>query len=171
MTELYVLDTAPLLSDWSSRAPNIPLVTLQDILDEVLNSPSRRRVETLISSGRLRVEAVRSEDIIRVRMKAAEVGDETKLSGTDVEVVALALSMKELGREAVLVSSDLAVLNTAVSLGIRVLDTEKRFKDRVVWGFRCPACGFSARAAPEGLDCPVCGTQMRRKAVRRLRTG
>lgn len=169
MTKLYVVDTAPLLSDWSSRVPDAPLVTLQDILDEVLNGPSKRRVEALISSGRLRVEAVRSESVNRVRTKASDVGDGTKLSSTDVEVVALALSMKELGHDVVLVSSDLAVLNTAASLGIGTLDTENRFKDRIVWAFRCPACGFSAKVAPEGLDCPVCGTQMRRKAVRRLR--
>jgi rRNA maturation endonuclease Nob1 len=164
MTRVYVLDTAPLLSDWTKRVPDSLLLTVQHVVDEVVNKASIRRVQSLISSDRLRVESVGTHELLEVRDKATAVGDIGELSVTDTELIALALSKVKSGTEVVLVSADFAVLNTASSLGLTVIDSRGEFRHRVAWVYKCPACGVTVIEPPRSQECPTCGTRMRRKA-------
>ncbi|NWF96171.1 MAG: hypothetical protein HXY34_08505 [Candidatus Thorarchaeota archaeon] len=167
MTQVHVLDAGVLFSDWDKRHPNAEFVTTEDVLAEVLNSRSGRRAESLMAAGRLRVDSPDLSVLEEVTRRADEVGDSSSLSRTDLGLIAVALCIHRNMPGATLVSTDLAVLNTASHLGVRVLDPMKRLKRRIEWVYVCPACGNKERMAPPDMACNVCGTKVRRRAAKR----
>ncbi|TFF95075.1 NOB1 family endonuclease [Candidatus Thorarchaeota archaeon] len=169
LTGLFVVDAGVLFSLWPQKNPQKSLATTQAVVDEVLNRPSRRRIDELLSTSRLRVEGAVPSAFPHVEETARKTGDLNKLSKQDVELLALAISLSQESRDVTVVSTDLAVLNTAVSLGLRAVDPERRFRERIKWMFKCPACGKALRTAPPGMECPVCGTKMQRRPGQRKR--
>ncbi|MFQ5831811.1 MAG: NOB1 family endonuclease [Candidatus Thorarchaeota archaeon] len=160
----FVLDVAALLFQWTRQNPDAVFLTTPAVLDEIRNRPSRERAESLISTGRLRVE-VPEPDHIKDATKAADAtGDSSVLSATDIELIALTLQESRLDLNVAVVSTDLALLNTAASLGLDTIDPDRRMRHVIRWRIRCPACGHQEENDKTILECPVCGTQMRRKA-------
>ena len=162
MSQIYVLDAGVLFSSWTSKIPEGMFVTTSSVLEEVRNRPSKVRAEMLTLLDRLREDFPTPESIKAVRLAAAKTGDRSVLSGVDVEIIALAHSKNSLDMNTTLVSTDLAVLNTARHLGLTVLDPSRRFKQEIVWALKCPACKHKSRFRTTNLECSVCGTVMRR---------
>ncbi|MGY5859607.1 MAG: hypothetical protein RTU63_09565 [Candidatus Thorarchaeota archaeon] len=162
MSQTYVLDTGVLFSKWTTKIPEGMFVTTSSVLEEIRNRPSKVRAEMLMLLDRLQEDFPTPESIKAVRLAAAETGDRSVLSDVDIQIIALAHSKKSLDMEITLVSTDMAVLNTARHLELTVLDPSHRFKAKITWALRCPACKHKSRFRTTNLDCPVCGTVMRR---------
>ncbi len=167
MTKVYVLDAGALLSNWTQKHPTFIFATTYSILDELQNKPSQQRADNLVSIGRLSIESPVDSWIKQVSEVSANVGDGQVLSDTDKGLIALALEFKNSGKESVVVSTDLAVLNTASNLGLLILDPKNRMKHVVSWVLKCPACNNEEPSGSKYVECPVCGTEMRRKATSR----
>jgi UPF0271 protein len=95
----------------------------------------------------------------RVEHVADGLGEADRLSGADVDVLALAM---DLGVPCL--TDDYSVQNVAAVLGIEA----RPFREggiRAVWrwGVRCPGCRrrFEEGRARPGDPCPVCGTELR----------
>ncbi len=159
---LFVLDVAAFLSQWTLRYPDAVFLTTPAVLEEIRNRPSRERAESLISMDRLRAELPEPEHIEDAKKAADAAGDLSVLSATDIELIALALQESRLDRSVTIVSTDLAVLNTAASLDFDIIDPGRRMRHVIRWRLRCPACGHQEEKDKTSLECPVCGTQMRR---------
>jgi rRNA maturation endonuclease Nob1 len=162
----YVVDTGVLLSNWVQARPEAKLVTTENILDEVKNRPSTMRVEFLISTGRLTISRVEEQNIEAARRAAAHTGDISVLSAHDTELLGLGHQLLMNGYNVILVSTDLAVLNTAHFLGLKIDDPLGRMKHSVQWLLKCPACSHTSRISSE-TKCPICGTVMKRHARKR----
>ncbi len=167
MKHLFVVDAGVLFSNWPDKNPEYNLLTTENIMDEIHNRPSRSRAETLISIGRLKTDLPSSQSIKRTKTAAKETGDITVLSANDIELIAIALDNVEQDQQVIVVSTDIAVLNTASHLGLGILDPADRMRDRRRWGLVCPACGHIETMPPESLECPVCGTLMHRRVRNR----
>lgn len=159
MEQVYVLDTGALLSNWTQKQSSALFITTERIVEEIRNRPSKMRIDNLKSVGRLRVESVEIDFISKVSHAAEMTGDVEVLSETDIELIGLALSKHNLGIFVTLVSSDFAVLNTANYLEIGVLDLTGKMKSAIHWIMICPACNHRGSS---GVECPVCGTKLRR---------
>ncbi|MHA1940032.1 MAG: hypothetical protein ACW97O_17660, partial [Candidatus Thorarchaeota archaeon] len=149
---LYILDTGALLSQWTLKNPNLIFMTTQSVVDEIQNRPSKNRVQNLLSTDRLRIESSDADAIEMTEQKAREVGDYSVLSPEDLEVVSLALRQKRIGNEVFVVSSDLALLNTAAALGISTLDPKGRMRDKITWVLKCPGCGNEEQEGTSDLE-------------------
>lgn len=169
MSEIFVVDAGVLFSNWTQKNPSAQLITTDAVIEEVQNKPSQSRIESLLSLGRLRVIEPSSLMMKRVLEATEMTGDRTVLSKTDMGLIALALEYKESGESITLVSTDLAVLNTASHLGIRINDPSGKMRERRKWFLLCPACGHHASHSSEDLECPVCGTLMKRRVKKSRR--
>lgn len=170
MLQTYVIDAGVLFSGWTAKVPEGMFATTSSVLEEVRNRPSKVRAEMLTLLDRLQEDSPTPESIKAVRLAAAKTGDKSVLSEVDMEIVALAHTINSLGIKTTLVSKDLAVLNTARHLGITVLDPSGRFKHEIVWSLKCPACKNKSRFRTTNLECPVCGTVMRRFVHRKRKS-
>jgi len=122
------------------------------------------------TSGRLTYETPESSALDIVREAAKETGDDKVLSHVDLELLALAQSKMSQGQSTTLVSTDLAVLNTARHMGLSILDPSHRFQHEIIWSLKCPACNYNTKAKAKTLECPVCGTAMRRVVSKKKKT-
>ncbi|TFF95174.1 NOB1 family endonuclease [Candidatus Thorarchaeota archaeon] len=167
MPDLYVLDAGALFSTWSQKVTTGSFLTTPSVLSEIENRPSRMRTEFMKALQNLRDVQPSKESVSLATSAARASGDLHVLSDTDIELIALALEEREAGHDVAMVSTDLAVLNTASHLRISVIDPEKRFKKRITWKRKCPACGYVSSGAEGGIECPVCGTETKRISSRR----
>jgi rRNA maturation endonuclease Nob1 len=162
-----VLDTVALLTTWTQKQTNSQFITTPDVVEEIHNRPSISRVQTLQSIGLLKLIPADEKFIARVQAGADQSGDKISLSSTDLSILALALAEAERRINPILVSSDFAVLNTAIHLGIRVLDLTGQMNEQRTWIYVCPACKNRDLQPNATLECPVCGTLMIRKTIER----
>jgi rRNA maturation endonuclease Nob1 len=169
MAPLYVVDAGALFSTWTQRQPESSFATTESIMDEIRNRPSRQRIDALIGLGRLRVGSPGTKSLRIVEEAATRSGDITALSLADVELIAFAIEIAESEDGTVLVSSDLALLNTAIFLGLSVLDPKGRMKEKRQWILLCPACKHSEEGTIAHMECPVCGTVMKRRVKHKRR--
>jgi rRNA maturation endonuclease Nob1 len=156
------LDAGIFFSSLTAKIPDGIFITTSSVLEEVRNRPSKVRAEILTLLDQLSEDYPTQESLKAVKQAASITGDRSVLSDVDIEIVALAHSKNALGVKTTLVSTDLAVLNTARQLGLAILDPSRRFKHEIIWSLKCPACNHKSRSKAKEQACPVCGTIMRR---------
>ncbi len=138
------------------------VVTVPSVVEELCDEGSR----TVFELMDVRVESPLEIFKKKVVTKAGITGDSEELSGTDIDILAKALEYSE-REETVLVTDDFAVQNTAIQLGIRIMPAgQRKIEDVLIWEKQCMGC---KRRFLQGDECPVCGSQMkkRRKRVHR----
>jgi len=134
----------------------------------VSNSLPWVRFNTAIENGRLRV---RKPDILfleRVKEASKKIGDMRFLSEVDMQVLALALQLKSTGRHSIIVTDDYSIQNVANQIGVNfapLMTFGIRFK--LHWILYCPACHRKYSPDYKPKLCKVCGTQLKRKALRK----
>lgn len=130
------------------------IYTSPRVVAELVDLRAKCRYEALLASGLTVTEP--SPEARHAAEKAAESSrDIGVLSPTDLEVLALAHDL-----EGVLYTDDFAVQNAAISLGVRTHPIQQRRAKKVKWKYRCAGCG---RYYHEPGECPVCGSEIRRK--------
>ncbi len=111
---MVVLDASGILNAFGFRFDRT-FYTTHSVIDEIKDLRSKSLVETGIESGRLKVIAPGDEAIELVKNAARKLKLEKRLSKTDIEVLALALELKE-----ELWTDDKPMARVAKSLGIKV---------------------------------------------------
>ena len=130
------------------------LYTTPSVCSELVDIRSKGQFEKFSAAG-LRVASPGKESLAKIDEVAKKTGDASVISGTDRDVLALALEM-----EAVLYTDDFAIQNIAFDLGIPTVPLGQRKARRIRWKFRCSGCG---RYSDTDGDCPVCGAAIKRK--------
>jgi UPF0271 protein len=115
--------------------------------------------------SRVHVTEPSLDSINRVKTTATKTGDLGALSLTDVSLLALALDLLQTEGGVSLVSDDFAVRNVANMLSVPLAQTSIKggaWKN-IAWKIYCRGCG-KEYTNPKLTVCPVCGTQLARKA-------
>ncbi len=146
-----VLDTSALFGleqvppDWEAFVTEGVLVELEKYHD--------RRAEHLIPL--LKVSQATTGALSKVKEAAKGTGDSSRLSKTDLDVLALALELK-----AAVVTDDYSIQNLASVLGIEFMTMNMKGITKVVrWNYLCTGCGKVFKESHP--DCPVCGSPLR----------
>ena len=120
------LDTGALLAALQLRLP-MSSVTTPSALGEVRDLESRAIVESSLEMGRLVIMEPSEDDIARALAAARQGGVEGKLSRTDLEVLALALGLRDrCGKEVYLATDDYALQKAALAARLKVLPVRYR---------------------------------------------
>ena len=147
----YVLDTSALFS-MQDLPPDVRCFTTPGVLKELEKFGDRR---SELWGEMLTVSEPTSTSLRKVREASSRTGDSTRLSPTDIEVLALALELK-----AQVLSDDYSLQNLATYLGIPFKPVGlKGIKDLRRWRWRCIGCGKVFDK--EMPDCPICGSKLK----------
>jgi UPF0271 protein len=146
-----VLDSSFFFGDFPAEGAPF---TVPAVVDELRDIRAKGNFEKWRARG-LSVQPPTDESSRKVIAAAGKTRDITVLSGTDRDLLALAL---DLG--ASLYTDDFAVQNVALVLGIRTVPMLQRKARRIHWKYRCSGCG---RYADHDGECPVCGAAIKRK--------
>lgn len=156
--KVYVLDTSALIGGFSPRE-EAEQITVPSVLEELKEGISRFRLEAGLVGRKVQILEPPKKGVEEVRRLVGRTGD--RLSKTDMELLALALSLRREGREVEVVTDDYGIQNVAGFLGIPHRGLLMPGIKRVLkWFGICPACG---RRYPTSIThCPACGSELRR---------
>lgn len=143
--------------------------TVPMVRDEVVGSHiARIRFKTAIESGRLKIQTPGEAFIDKVKAVSKAVGDAFWLSETDVQVLALALQLKTRGYTPLVATDDYSIQNVARYLGIEFTSLATfGIRTMLKWVRYCPACHRKYPSDYKSRKCQVCGTELKRKPLRR----
>jgi len=147
----YVLDTSFFFYDLPVSGE---LYTTRSVLDELRDLRSKSRFDVLCAQG-LTLAVPSSENTEKVKAASRKSGDAGIISGTDCDILALALDLS-----AVLYTDDFAIQNVAGILGVQTAPIIQRKAKRIHWKYRCSGCG---RYFDHDGECLVCGSVIKRK--------
>ncbi len=125
-------------------------ITTPRVADEIKSRAPL--IEAYVESGLLEIREPREQSIEEIRKIAKSIGELDKLSGADVEVLALALET-----EATLVTDDYHVQNVAAAAGIPFEGVTGKIRRAIRWIKRCTGCGRVFPYSYRGKRCPYCG--------------
>jgi endoribonuclease Nob1 len=131
----------------------------------VLEEVKHHNVGSSLIHTRVQVTEPSPESITKVKTTASKTGDIGALSQTDISLLALALDLSQAEGGASLVSDDFAIRNLAEVLSIPLAKTSLKGGEwkSITWKIFCRGCG-RVYTNPKLIVCPVCGTQLARKA-------
>ena len=143
-------------------------VTAPKVQEEIRGiSPISARFEMAIESKRLVVKNPSDKSLNAVKTYAKRVGDYFFLSETDLEVLALALELKEEKYIPRIVSDDYSIQNVATQMGVEFISLATFGIRRILkWERYCPACYRKYSSVFRSIECIVCGTELKRKPLR-----
>jgi len=165
--KVLVLDTSALVMGLNPSALDTPTYSVPSVMNELIpDTLPYTRFSTSQESGHLTVKKPTTSSMKAVEATSSKVGDVGVLSRADLEVLALALDLRDSGLSPTIVSDDYAIQNVSETLGVEhaslaTFGIAKKFD----WIYYCPACFRRYRVEDAGRPCRVCGTRLRRKVV------
>jgi UPF0271 protein len=126
------------------------------------------RFRTAIENGKLKVRAPKKIFTNKVKASANLVGDAFFISEADLQVLALALELKAMGHSPSIGTDDYSIQNVANQMGIEFTSLATfGIRFRLQWIRYCPACHKRYPADYKHNRCEVCGTELKRKPLRK----
>ncbi len=143
-------------------------ITTPKVEEEVKkNSLIQLRFATAVECRRIRISNPSPKFLGMVKTCAKSIGDSFYLSETDLQVLALALEIREQGRLPQIVTDDYSIQNVAAKLDLSFVTLSTFGIKRVFnWIRYCPACHRTYPSNFKETECPICGTQLKRKPKR-----
>ena len=156
----YVLDSTAFYAGIPYQGSGLYYTTYL-VLEEV----KHHNVGSSLIHSRVQVTEPSPGSMDRVKSTAAKTGDIGALSRTDISLLALGLDLMRRDGGVNLVSDDFAVRNVAEVLNIPLAPTSMKGGEwkTMSWKIYCRGCG-KTYTNPKLTVCPVCGTQLLRKA-------
>ncbi len=157
-----IVDISAITAGYMARAADNAYTT-GEILREAKAPETMLRVRALIEAGRLAVRDPRKQAKNAVINLARRTGDLQRLSKADISLVALAYDVKLAGQTPIVLTDDYTLQNICSRLGIKWKPVRTRgIKDVVNWILHCPACKRNFQPRIKAVECPVCGTKLKR---------
>jgi len=126
------------------------------------------RFNAAVENRKLRVRTPKVSFLRKVEEASESVGDARYLSEADMQVLALALELKSIGLDPLIVTDDYSIQNVANQIGVNftsLMTYGIRF--RFDWILYCPACHRKYSSDYKFKSCEVCGTELKRKPLRK----
>jgi endoribonuclease Nob1 len=166
---IIVLDTSAFLAGYDPFASADEQITVPKVEEEILrNSMIKMRFQTAVESGKVKIQAPMHD--AGAKAQANKVGDSFKLSETDMQLLSLALELKEQGYTPQIVTDDYSIQNVAKQLGVEFSALATfGIKRQLEWIRYCPACYKQYPSDTKVKECQVCGTELKRKPRRQQR--
>jgi len=164
-----VLDASAFIAGLDPLSLDCSAFTVPGVKSELSpGSMSALRLKMAEESGKLIVRQPGEEALRKAREASALMGDAIALSEIDLELIALAIELKEEGYEPVIATDDYAIQNVATEVGVGFAPLGTfGIREELRWIVYCPACFKRYPADVKERKCPICGTPLRRKPIKK----
>jgi endoribonuclease Nob1 len=164
--QAYVLDSSGIIGGFlSKKLPNF--ITSQVIL-EIKDLKSQIFLEDALEKGRITIEEPLTEDINKINRVITESGDILRLSEVDIQVVALALTLKRNDISPTVVTDDYSIQNVLKIMEIPFRSVlTNGIVDVVGWIKFCKGCRKIYPSDYTLSECEICGSPISRKRTKK----
>lgn len=169
---VVVLDTSAFVAGFDPFSLSVEQVTVPLVEEEIKrNSVVLVRSQAAIESGKVKVKAPTEQALADLKTSAATVGDLHKLSKTDLQLLALALQLRTEGYTPQIITDDYSIQNVATQISVEFVSLATfGIKRLLEWVRYCPACHKQYPADCKTKECLICGTELKRKPLRKRET-
>lgn len=165
-----VLDTSAFIGGFDPASVDEEVYTVPEVGSELISeSTSKLRFMISIDSGRLKVLSPEPKYIDLVKSISERIGDLTTLSETDIQVLALAAQLRDHEYDAIIITDDYSIQNTAEKIGLKYASLGNLgIRYQFYWVIRCPVC--NKRYPPDRKDmiCDNCGAYLERRPRKKV---
>ncbi len=113
----------------------------------------------LLETNRLKIREPSQKSIDSAIQAAKNTGDYPQLSKQDMSIIALCIET-----QGEVITDDFAISNVIKNLGLNISPImTKGIKDVGKWIHYCPGCRTNH---PNGIECPICATPLKRKLLK-----
>ncbi len=161
----FVLDASAFINGFDLESDNN--YTAPEITQEVKDFESKLTLDVAINDGKLIIQDVDEKYIKEVNDVISESGDVLRLSNPDKKLIALALMLKDEGKNVKVVSDDYTIQNTLkiINIPYRGIITEG-IKGIYNWKKVCEGCKKEFDESYPFDDCDVCGSKVFKKRIK-----
>lgn len=161
---LYLIDSSAVLNDFGFEfVPGHKYLTTPLAVGEFRDLRSRHLMENALRQNLLSIEESGKESLESIRESTSKKGF-TKLSKTDLSILALALDLKKQGKKFILITDDYSIQNFAKILEIPFESAMRgEISKEISFSLSCPSCGKTMPSNSKERKCPVCGSRLKRK--------
>ncbi len=165
---VFVIDTSAIFNRLQYAAEEIQLVTTPMLEKEMYKKGLKETVELLIATQKLRIIEPSLESLNKIKEAANQLGDLPYLSEPDQQLLALALDLTLNEFQVVIITDDYSVQNVAKRLSLEYKTTSQLgIREVIKWETYCPGCYFKNSRLKKAEPCPICGTALKRRAIRK----
>lgn len=138
-------------------------ITIEKYKDQ--NRNILQRIEFAIESGKLIIQKPTKYYIIIAEEKSKITGDINALSKIDVQLVALALELKQTtDSDVTLYTNDYSMENLCIELGLKFKTLFKNgIKNKIFFEVYCPYCKIIYKSEDLNKICDRCGLKLKRR--------
>jgi UPF0271 protein len=152
--------------DASAFYAGVPFRTSNDcytttlVYDEIKHiKKNHDALGTLLETNRLKIREPSQKSIDSAIQAAKNTGDYPQLSKQDMSIIALCIET-----QGEVITDDFAISNVIKNLGLNISPImTKGIKDVGKWIHYCPGCRTNH---PNGIECPICATPLKRKLLK-----
>ena len=166
-----VLDTSAFIAGFDPLAVPERQYTVPEVRRELAaGSMPWMRFKAAVENRKLMIRKPKDTFIQEIRKASRKVGDMRHLSEADLQVLALALELKDRGLSPLIITDDYSIQNVANKIDIEFTSLMTfGIKFRFKWILYCPACYRKYSPDYKFKSCQVCGTTLKRKPKKRTR--
>ena len=165
---IFVIDTSAIFHRIHYAAEDIQLATTPLLENEMHEKGLKELTDLLVATEKLKIISPTLASLRRVQTEADQLGDLKTLSEPDQHLLALALDLQEQSFHAIVVTDDYSIQNVARKLDLEIKTmTQRGIREVIQWEIYCKACGHKESTLTKEDPCPVCGSPLRRRAVRK----
>lgn len=169
INRVMVLDTSAFVAGFDPFSISEQQYTVPAVRNEIPEETILGfRFKTAEENGKVKVENPKEVFLKKIKNSASEVGDAFFLSETDLQVLALAIELRERGFTPLIATDDYSIQNVAKHVGIEFAPLVTfGIRRRLEWMRYCPACHKIYPSDYKSSKCEVCGTELKRKPLRK----
>ncbi len=162
-----VLDTSAFIAGFDPYTVKDDLYSVPAVGQELAErSLFRLRFYAAVDRGALKVCEPRSHYVRMIKESSKEIGDMLFLSKADMQVLALAMQLKDGGGAPTIVTDDYAIQNVAEKIKVDYVPLVTfGIRFHLQWLLYCPACRKNYPSDYRLGACQICGTQLKRKPL------
>ncbi|MFX0064412.1 MAG: PIN domain-containing protein [Candidatus Hermodarchaeota archaeon] len=166
----FILDTSAIIHFEAvlPKRPGIRYIICSSVLKELKARLTQYRFQALEGKQFITYMDASTEALTKVLATATKVGSLKSLSQTDIDVIALAVHLKDSTKNKVIViTNDFPIQNVCSFLNIAFQSTSKAFKikEEIEWTWICQYCGQTLEPFQE--NCLNCGGPPKKVAKRK----
>lgn len=162
--DVYVLDASAIIGGFISKKDNFVTAS---VVSEIKDLKSKISLETAIEEGSIMIVEPDSSDKEEVHRVIKESGDILRLSGVDVDLVALGYKLKRESMNPTVVTDDYSMQNALKIIGIPYRSVlTKGINEIYGWVKVCKGCKTKYPAEYESDECEICGTHIIKKRIK-----
>jgi len=166
-----VLDTSAFIAGYDPLAVPNEQYTVPEVKNElIVGSMPWMRFNAAIENRKVMILSPKESVFQQILDASKKVGDMRYLSEADLQVLALALELKEKGLNPLIVTDDYSIQNVANKIDVEFSSLMTfGIKFRFKWILYCPACYHKYPPDFKFKSCEVCGTELKRKPKKKSR--